>query len=301
MPCRAARLIPPMIATGVARISGHGVATTSTASARTGSPESDPGGTADDESERGEPDRVAIGESLEGDLLACADRTSSTIRAYWLSPAGARTRAFRTPSRLRLPLKKREPGRAATGIGSPVSREVSTLELPSTTSRSQGISSPGRTRIRSPTFTASTATSLELSPLQPVRDPRRRRLQLPDRRGGAALGVSLERLASRLHQHDDEAGQRLAQEQRRRRWRRRRRDPRRNGPRRRRGRVLQTTGMPVMASPTVQSSRAGRGPAVYRRARPPTMQSRAPAGSAAAPRPISCCWRWLPTGRPGAG
>ena len=36
---RAARLIPPMMATGVARMSGHGVATTRTASTRSGSPE----------------------------------------------------------------------------------------------------------------------------------------------------------------------------------------------------------------------------------------------------------------------
>jgi hypothetical protein len=39
IPRRAARLIPPMIATGVARISGHGVATTSTARKRAESPE----------------------------------------------------------------------------------------------------------------------------------------------------------------------------------------------------------------------------------------------------------------------
>ena len=39
MMCRfAARLIPPMIATGVAKMSGQGVATTSTASARIQSP-----------------------------------------------------------------------------------------------------------------------------------------------------------------------------------------------------------------------------------------------------------------------
>ncbi|CAM5187966.1 hypothetical protein BTHI11S_00679 [Bosea thiooxidans] len=40
MPERAARETPPMKATGAARISGQGVATTSTASARIGSPES---------------------------------------------------------------------------------------------------------------------------------------------------------------------------------------------------------------------------------------------------------------------
>ena len=39
-PARAARETPEMSAIGAARISGHGVATTNTASARTGSPES---------------------------------------------------------------------------------------------------------------------------------------------------------------------------------------------------------------------------------------------------------------------
>ncbi|MNE47314.1 hypothetical protein D3C80_1417140 [compost metagenome] len=38
MPRRAAREMPPMMAIGTARISGQGVATTSTASARSGSP-----------------------------------------------------------------------------------------------------------------------------------------------------------------------------------------------------------------------------------------------------------------------
>ena len=39
IPRRAAREMPATTAMGTARISGHGVATTSTASARTGSPE----------------------------------------------------------------------------------------------------------------------------------------------------------------------------------------------------------------------------------------------------------------------
>ena len=42
MPLRAASEIEPMIATGMAISSGHGVATTSTARKRTGSPEASP-------------------------------------------------------------------------------------------------------------------------------------------------------------------------------------------------------------------------------------------------------------------
>ena len=64
MPRRAAWLIPPMMATGVARMRGQGVATTSTASTRTGSPDPQPRQGADHQRERGEPHGVAVGQPL---------------------------------------------------------------------------------------------------------------------------------------------------------------------------------------------------------------------------------------------
>ena len=51
------------------------------------------------------------------------------------------------------------PGPTATGIGSPVSIDASTADPPSTTTPSTGMRSPGRTRSRSPTATASSGIS----------------------------------------------------------------------------------------------------------------------------------------------
>jgi hypothetical protein len=49
-----------------------------------------------------------------------------------------------------------EPTVFATGMGSPVTIDSSTLPLPSASSPSTGTFSPGRTRSRSPTWMAST-------------------------------------------------------------------------------------------------------------------------------------------------
>ena len=51
-------------------------------------------------------------------------------------------------------------GSLATGRLSPVSMDSSTAELPSTTTPSTGIFSPGRTSTRSPTITCSRGTSI---------------------------------------------------------------------------------------------------------------------------------------------
>ena len=86
-------------------------------------------------------------------------RTSSTI---WASTVSAPTRLTR---KVKLPLRFIEapitasPAALATGVGSPVSIDSSTQELPSLTSPSTGIFSPGRTCTRSPTTTIDTGTS----------------------------------------------------------------------------------------------------------------------------------------------
>ena len=64
-PGRAARETPETSAIGAARISGHGVATTTTASARTASPASCPGGRGDHERHGQQQRRVAIGHARE--------------------------------------------------------------------------------------------------------------------------------------------------------------------------------------------------------------------------------------------
>ena len=48
----------------------------------------------------------------------------------------------------------------STGIGSPVTIDSSTLVLPSSTTPSTGMRSPGRTRSRSPTWTCASGTSV---------------------------------------------------------------------------------------------------------------------------------------------
>ena len=78
---RAARLIPPMIATGVASSSGQGVATTSTASTREASPDANQA-IAQAISVIGV-NQIAKRSAMRwiGDFSACAVRTSSTMRA----------------------------------------------------------------------------------------------------------------------------------------------------------------------------------------------------------------------------
>ena len=68
-PARAARETPEINATGAARISGHGVATTNTARARTGSPEIAQASAATSAVNGQEDDRVAVGKAHERRLL----------------------------------------------------------------------------------------------------------------------------------------------------------------------------------------------------------------------------------------
>ena len=148
-------------------------------------------------------------------MLSCAVRTSSTMRAYWLSLArggGADgERAVEVEAAAQEPAC---PGAAETGSGSPVRRAASTCERPASTSPSQGTSSPGRTQELVAHRHRVGLDILGAARAHPMGQPGRRRLQLADRLGRAPLGVALERLAAGLHQHDDEAGERLAEEQR---------------------------------------------------------------------------------------
>ena len=68
IPARAARESPATNAIGAARISGHGVATTMTASPRVGSPEASQARPATSERERQEVGGVPVGET--GELCA---------------------------------------------------------------------------------------------------------------------------------------------------------------------------------------------------------------------------------------
>src|SRR5262245_18787292 len=116
--------MPPMIATGAARISGHGVATTSTASVRSQSCVA---------KYTIVHTTIVAGVNYTaylsarrwiGALLACADRTSSTMRAYWLCAASAVARILNARKPLSELLITAEPDFTGTGIASPVSDDV---------------------------------------------------------------------------------------------------------------------------------------------------------------------------------
>ena len=73
------------------------------------------------------------------------------------------TRMVNAPVELIVPPMTDAPGIFSTGIDSPVIIDSSTAEMPSITTPSTGMLSPGLTRTRSPTFRNSTSTSLALA------------------------------------------------------------------------------------------------------------------------------------------
>ena len=85
------------------------------------------------------------------------------MRASALPAAGRRTSTSRSPLRFIAPAGTRSPTPRSTGTLSPVSVDSSSAAPPRTIRPSSGARSPGRTRIRSPTATASTATRVSPS------------------------------------------------------------------------------------------------------------------------------------------
>ena len=83
--------MPATTAIGTARIKGHGVATTSTDSARTGSPDAIQAAPAIT-SVTGMKERVPVGQAHGGRLLRLGRLTSRTMPAYVLSAAVATAR-----------------------------------------------------------------------------------------------------------------------------------------------------------------------------------------------------------------
>ena len=143
IPRLAAREMPATIAIGTARINGHGVATTSTDSARTGSPVDRHATAGDHERDRDEDQRVPVGEPHGRRPLPLRllhephDPGVGAVRRGGVacrSNAGARVHARPTG-----------PGRRAgrsTGRDSPVSADSSSTASPSSTP-STGTTSPG--------------------------------------------------------------------------------------------------------------------------------------------------------------
>ena len=85
-----------------------------------------------------------------GALVACACRTRSMIRASAVCAPTLVVRKRNVPVVFMVAAMTASPARFSTGTLSPVNRDSSTSETPSSTTPSTGIRSPGRTSTRSP-------------------------------------------------------------------------------------------------------------------------------------------------------
>ena len=94
-----------------------------------------------------------------GAFEPCARWTSSTIRASAVSRPTRVARITNEPVVLMVAPMTSSPAPFVAGIGSPVSIDSSTADMPSTTTPSTGTLSPGRTRRRSPGTTIASSTS----------------------------------------------------------------------------------------------------------------------------------------------
>ena len=90
--------------------------------------------------------------------------TRSTIRASAVSRPTRVARMTNEPVVLIVAPMTSSPTRFVAGIGSPVSIDSSTADVPSTTTPSTGTLSPGRTRRRSPATTTASSTSSSTPP-----------------------------------------------------------------------------------------------------------------------------------------
>ena len=155
----AARDRPDTSATGTARISGHGVATTSTATARMGSPLQAQAAPA---SATVAARNTMAYRSARRDIGArerWAAATRRTIPAYVLSAARRAATRWKASPALVDPLRTGSPTFRRTGMDSPVSADWSSTAVPSTTAPSTGTTSPLRITRRSPGSIASSETS----------------------------------------------------------------------------------------------------------------------------------------------
>ena len=129
--------------------------------------------------------------------------TRSTMRASAVSRPTRVARITNVPVVFWVAPMTSSPGPTATGIGSPVSIDASTADPPSTTTPSTGTRSPGRTRRRSPTATASSATWWSVAVTHDERGRRAEADQAMDRAGRPALGPRLEPAPEQDEADDD--------------------------------------------------------------------------------------------------
>ncbi len=140
-------------------MSGHGVATTITASPRTGSPLAAHARPATASVNGRKTAAYRSASRVNGARSLSAVRTSSTTAAYALSDAGRVTRASKGFPAFDVPDRTSPPAGIVTGRGSPVSADWSTTATEPSTVASAGTISPARTTTRSPGTSCSTDTS----------------------------------------------------------------------------------------------------------------------------------------------
>ncbi len=165
IPSWAPRPVPTISAVGVARPRAHGQATISTATAAVNATVVESVLAAVSQNPK-----VATASAITIGTKMPATRSASrctwalpiwasfTSRAIWASAVSAPTRVASTtrrPPALTVAPATTSPGPTSTGTGSPVSREASMAEVPSTTVPSVATFSPGRTTKRSPTASSS--------------------------------------------------------------------------------------------------------------------------------------------------
>ena len=170
MPSWAPRPVPTSSAVGVASPIAHGQAMISTATAAVNAaPGGCPAASQPASVRRAAPmargtktAEIRSASRCTGALRACASVTS---RVIWASCVSAPTRVARTtrrPLMLTVAPVTASPAVTSAGTGSPVSMEVSTAELPDSTTPSVAIFSPGRTTNRSPTSSCPAGTRFSL-------------------------------------------------------------------------------------------------------------------------------------------
>ncbi len=154
IPRRAAREMPATTAIGTARISGHGVATTSTASARTASPESSQAAPAIASVTGMKITAYRSATRTNGAFCFSASWTSRTMPAYVLSAAVATARRSTAEPAFTAPDRIWSPSGRSDGRDSPVSADSSKTPADISTP-STGTTSPVFTNKRSPGCTSS--------------------------------------------------------------------------------------------------------------------------------------------------
>ena len=143
MPRRAAWATPAMKATGAARISGHGVAATSTARLRIRSPDTSQASARDRQRHRQEHQRIAVGQPHERRLRGLRRSHQPHDAGIGALPGDRGRGHLECLAGIERAAAAAAPRALTTGIGSPVSADSSIIGGAAVTMPSTGMISPG--------------------------------------------------------------------------------------------------------------------------------------------------------------